>query len=455
MNLHYVLNFLLIISHSDNILLYKVKIMKLNIAIYIDNSGIYKRDITLISSGNPGMGGTEYLTFLLAYELAKLKFVNVELLLASNQVGVEIFGDSYRIVGTLSKALSDGSLSSDYLIINHNNFITEKDISPLIKHYKHKTIVWSRNYLSEEISKVISENSYIVKNVFVGKQMYDYHRHYKAIKKSTYIFHAYKYPVEESINAKPIHGNITYIGSLVKAKSFHVLADQWKDIVDMFPHAELNVIGSGKTYNQSKKLGKFGIAEPHYEKRILKNLLDERGNIIESVIFHGNLGKEKKTILEKTWVGVVNPLGITETFCLSVLDFYTYGIPVVSINDFSLPNVIKHKRTGLLYNNPKKLKNKIIDILNDQSIRDNLGIEAYGYARKKFSFDRFVSDWIKLIQNIENDKHHKILSISPPLKMKKLKITILSYLQPLFNYRIPPKYAHITAKDLISKIFRK
>lgn len=428
--------------------------MNHNVSIYVDNSKIDKRDITNISSGNPGMGGTEYLTFLLAYGLMKSKLINVKLLLASNQSGIEVFEDKYRIVGSLSEALFDGDLDSDYLIINHFS-LKKKNVSRQIETHRQKTIVWSRNYLSEELSLTMNDNPYIVKNVFVGKQMYDYHRHYKIIKKSTYIFHALKYPSEDNINVNPIQGIVTYIGSLVKEKSFHVLADQWGDIVAKFPHAKLHVIGSGKTYNQFQKLGKFGIAEANYEKRILKNLLDEKGNIVDSVIFHGNLGIEKKAILERTWVGVVNPLGISETFCLSVLDFYTYGIPVVSINDYSLPDLIKHRKTGLLYNNPKNLKYKIIDILNNQLTRNRLGILAYGFAREKFGFDRFVYDWIELIQNIENDKLHKILPISRPFKFRKLMAALISVFQPIFNYRIPPKYAHISYRSLIDIFFRK
>lgn len=65
------------------------------------------------------MGGTEYLTFLLAYGLMKSKLINVKLLLASSQSGIEVFEDKYRIVGSLSEALFDGDLDSDYLIINH------------------------------------------------------------------------------------------------------------------------------------------------------------------------------------------------------------------------------------------------------------------------------------------------------------------------------------------------
>ena len=429
--------------------------MNYKISIYIDNTRINKRDLTHISSGNPGMGGSDYLTFLLAYELIKMNNLNVELLLESDQNGVEIFGNNYRLVGSLSKTLIDESLDSDYLIINHRILLKEKNISWLIRNYKKKTIVWSRNYLGVEVASEISDNPFIVKNVFVGKQMYDYHRHFKIINKSTYIFHGYKYPIEASTNVKPIQGIVTYVGALVKEKSFHVLADQWKEIVAKYPHAKLNVIGSGKTHNQNEKLGKFGIAEINYERRILRELLDEKGNLIDSVVFHGNLGIEKEIILKKTWVGVVNPLGTSETFCLSVLDFYTYGVPVVSINDYSLPDLIQHNKTGMLYNNPKNLKNKIIDILNNQSTRNRLGRKAYDFAREKFSIDRLVTDWIQLLENIENDNHHKILPISRPLKFRKILIVIISYLQPIFNYRIPPKYAYISYRTLAKRLFRK
>ena len=59
---------------------------------------------------------------------------------------------------------------------------------------------------------------------------------------------------------------VTYIGSLIREKGFHVLAKAWKDVLKEVPDAKLNVIGSGKLYNRGSQLGKYGIADKEYEE---------------------------------------------------------------------------------------------------------------------------------------------------------------------------------------------
>lgn len=61
----------------------------------------------------------------------------------------------------------------------------------------------------------------------------------------------------------------------------------------------------------------------------MPHLLDEKGNILQSVTFWGKLGNEKYEILKRTKVGIANPGGY-ETFCISAVEMQLYGAKVVS-----------------------------------------------------------------------------------------------------------------------------
>jgi hypothetical protein len=64
-----------------------------------------------------------------------------------------------------------------------------------------------------------------------------------------------------------------------------------------------------------------GIAEASFEEIFMPDLLDENGSLLPSVNFHGISGAEKREILASAAVGVVNPSGQTETFCISGVEF--------------------------------------------------------------------------------------------------------------------------------------
>lgn len=193
-----------------------------------------------------------------------------------------------------------------------------------------KTILWGHNFYLSDFCNKISGCSYVKANVFVGRQQYDRYVDHKVIKKSTYIYNMYPQPVYEARKENSNHA-VTYIGSLVPLKGFHVLAQAWKSILTEVPDAELNVIGSGKLYGRNSKLGRYGIADEEYERQFMPGLTEPDGSIMPSVHFWGVLGVEKNDVIRNTCVGVVNPTGRTETFGISALDFESMSVPVVTI----------------------------------------------------------------------------------------------------------------------------
>jgi glycosyltransferase involved in cell wall biosynthesis len=55
-------------------------------------------------------------------------------------------------------------------------------------------------------------------------------------------------------------------------------------------------------------------------------------------------------------------------------------------------------------NNPKHIADKIIELLNKPELLEKVGKNAYNYVREKFSYEKTLESWQKIIREIEAQK---------------------------------------------------
>lgn len=189
---------------------------------------------------------------------------------------------------------------------------------------------------------------------------------------------------------------VTYLGSLVDFKGFHILAKAWKNVIKAVPDAHLNVIGGGKLYDRNQKLGNYGLAEESYENSFIKYIVDEKGKILPSVTFHGVLGSEKNSILNKTKVGVPNPSGVSETFCIAALELQLWGSIIATINYGGFKDTVFE--SGILYDDYHELADCIIKQLK---CNDNNYDDFFEFAQK-FDFNAIVESWLLLFSKLKS-----------------------------------------------------
>lgn len=379
----------------------------MKIALYVDNRKINDVDCSDLLKGNPGIGGTEYSILLLAQVLEKNSF-DVILLLEKRAIHPEV--SQVRLVNRLDDVVKIAK-EADILIIS-----SRRDGEPLgniffeqLNSNNIRTIIWGHNYYYSDYAKRIAACNAIKANVFVGRQQYDRYIDHEIIKKSTYIYNMY--PINSNKRRDKIKKHyVTYIGSLVPEKGFHVLAAAWKKVIASVPDAELNVIGSGKLYSRASKLGKFGIAEESYENQFMPYLVDSNSNIIPSVHFYGVMGAEKADVIINSSVGVVNPTGRTETFGISALDFESMGVPVVTISKGGFLDTIINKKTGILCENINNISGAIIELLKDDKKNTMYGTAAIELS-SQFAPDKIIIKWEELFYTILNED---ILPYYPP-----------------------------------------
>lgn len=403
-----------------------------NIGFYIDNSSIADVDASEVKHGNPGIGGTEYLILLVASLLSERNNgLKIKLFMKRNQnIPASI---DYEIVDSLKGTINRCEQNRiDALVFKHDATNITDDV--LHTDSSLKLIVWCHVFICYWELNYYANNASVYRLVFVGREMQDLYRDHKVFNKSTFIYNCVSLEgCRDAVSKHPYSKRsniVTYVGSIVPFKGFHLLANAWPKVVKNVPDAQLYVIGSGKVYDSNLPLGKFGIAESSYEKLIMKPLCAD-GKLLQSVHFMGKMGMEKKDILLKTRVGVPNPTGITETFCLSAVEMQTLGAMIATIK---APGYIDTVRNGVLFSKPSDLADAIIMLLKR-------GIPVYdsamNYFEKNFSYEAVLTKWEKLFSDEGRLIASKMVNTSYRLKWLKEIIRRASFLLPL-NRILPP-----------------
>ena len=261
--------------------------------------------------------------------------------------------------------------------------------------------------------------------------MYDLYRDHKIYHKTTYIYNCVPSGnAREMVRSAPYHSRrnvVVYVGSLVPFKGFHLLAQAWPQIIEEVPDAEMYVIGSGKLYDKNSQLGEWGVAEESYEKSFMP-FLTQSGKIIPSVHFMGVMGEDKKEILLKSKVGVPNPSGITETFCLSAVEMQMHGCRIATIN---YPGYLDTVRNGKLFGRRGNLAEVVVELLKSS---DNEYDKSMDYFEEKFSYDSVISRWEELLHTGEIHYSDKLTNIFYRYKwLKELLRIVKQYLPILYH----------------------
>lgn len=420
------------------------------VAFYIDNNKISKVDCSKILTGNPGIGGTEYLFYFTTYQLMLHRTTdNLNIVLLTSDTAILPSDFNYNIVGTKKDAIKFCEEKNyDILIVKYE----EKDYNPNIFNNINGNLnifVWAHNIIPNHILTIIDKTKAISKIINVGREQLDLYRDHNAFYKSTYIYNSLNVmPIEfylgNSIPFEERKNEVTYLGSLVPIKGFHILAKAWPKVLEKCPDAHLNVIGSGTVYGDAK-LGKYGIAEESYENEFMPYLTDNNGNILSSVTFYGKLGDEKFKVLAKTKVGVPNPSGLSETFCLSAVEMQLYGCRIVTKKYVGYLDTVT-KSAGQLFSNEKEISDNIVEQLNLYQSNFQLN---YNYIKSKFDVNRIIEEWYRVIF-CNNSENKSLINKWYNFKICREFNRIIKHIIP-GGYILPTTDTYI---KYINKIFR-
>ena len=190
-----------------------------------------------------------------------------------------------------------------------------------------------------------------------------------------------------------------YVGSLMPQKGVHNLLEIWQYVEKDLPHAQLYIFGGANVWNSNVVLEKNKVADKYYDRIIQKRL--KKLNHPENIHFLGAKGWDHIDLYISSFrVGIVNPSHYMrdETFCLSAIEMETHGLPVVSRQrDDGLKTTVINGKTGFLEENDKRIAERIIQIISNKDISQQLGRTGREYA-KQFIAEKTIDKWHELVE---------------------------------------------------------
>jgi len=385
-------------KNVDQSSLTPLALRKMTVAFVINDAAAGVYDGSNPSAGNPGIGGTQYCFLALAAALIGKSSMVKPVLYHNNPHAVMPRQLACKLVSGGEDALDAAVISDrpDIAVVRGGADLLD---SPLSRQSDVSLIAWVHNYLPRKVLNSLGVMPIVKHVVFCGQEQRMLAYDTGCFSKSTAIFNMHYVP-SRSKGLAVDENSAVYIGSIIPSKGLHRLLRVWPSVREQCPTARLHVIGSGALYNKKAKLGNLGIADSKYERkflRYLRNLPDSYG-----VKFHGLLGHEKFSIMERCVVGIPNPTALTECCPGSVLECSSLGLPVVGRRKFGMVDTIVDDKTGFLIDTDKELVERIVYLFSNPQVATNLGMEGRQFVGDVFSADIISKSWIDLFVGINS-----------------------------------------------------
>jgi len=376
---------------------------KMNIA-FINNSDSFKNASFKNFSSNPGIGGTEYVTFRIIYELALRNPTWNFFLITNHKIKNETNLNNVYII---NDAL-DLFFNVCILPTGHIDFFLSLNLQ------YDRLYGWSHHPHDQATFKSLKFTGLIS----IGK--YQYYSNYFRFGKHLIIENPYPSPKVFSWMEKETliqNNNLTfvYLGGVNPAKGLHKVLKAWGIIVAKIPNATFEVVG-GDLYNEGHSIsddcllvgGKYG-------RLLQKTFLGLPKTAQRQVIFHGKLDAKK---VESTLAGadfaLLNPTGKSEASPASPLECACFGVPAIAGGDFGMADVMKYfPDLDVL----KSDYSALADRITDRGFQRRQSEKAIKNAIKNYAINDAVYDtWGALIKgdniNFPQVRINKLIYIS-------------------------------------------
>ena len=177
---------------------------------------------------------------------------------------------------------------------------------------------------------------------------------------------------------------VVYVGRITRTKGMPILMKAIPLVLDEFPEAKFTLIG-----------GDAGNPEIFEEKvSWLKAMLPDGAKT--AVNFKGYLPfSEFSSYLERAAVAVIPSL--FDNFPYTCLELMSFGKAIVSSNQGGMVEMLDNGNCGLLFTPPdyKELARKIIELLKNPELRQQLGKLAQARIISEYNKDKIMAETVK------------------------------------------------------------
>jgi glycosyltransferase involved in cell wall biosynthesis len=130
------------------------------------------------------------------------------------------------------------------------------------------------------------------------------------------------------------------------------------------------------------------IQDENYWKEKVEPFLDDQ------IQYIGEAGPEKRNEILGNAAALLHPINFNEPFGMSVAESMLCGTPVIAFNKGSMPELIKHEKTGFLVNTVDEAVDAIEQL---KSINRK---DCFAWAKSKFSKEKMAADYFELYKRI-------------------------------------------------------
>jgi glycosyltransferase involved in cell wall biosynthesis len=130
------------------------------------------------------------------------------------------------------------------------------------------------------------------------------------------------------------------------------------------------------------------IQDENYWKEKVEPFLDDQ------IQYIGEAGPEKRNELLGNAAALLHPINFNEPFGMSVAESMLCGTPVIAFNKGSMPELIKHEKTGFLVNTVDEAVEAI------EQLKSINRMDCFEWANSQFSKEKMAADYFELYKRI-------------------------------------------------------
>jgi glycosyltransferase involved in cell wall biosynthesis len=187
--------------------------------------------------------------------------------------------------------------------------------------------------------------------------------------------------IEPKLNSN-LEGNyILFVGRLVPEKGVLTLLKAFQNISKQFSNEQLWIVGEG---NQLEELQNF-----------------TKCNNLKNVSFLGNKSREELQEFYTNSKFSIVPSECIEAYGNVIIESLSFGKTVITSNLVGIKNEIEQNRVGLTYSfqNPEALEEKMIELLSNSSLKNELESNIPSYLATK-TFSKHFEDLLDIYEDL-------------------------------------------------------
>jgi len=158
----------------------------------------------------------------------------------------------------------------------------------------------------------------------------------------------------------------------------------------------------GRIHHDKGTAEAIEIAKKSGRKLLIAGLIQDENYFKEKIApqlnaqiqYIGNAEPAKRNTLLGKAYALLHPINFNEPFGMSVAEAMLCGTPVIAFNKGSMPELIKHEKTGFLVNTI----DEAVDAVNKVNYIKRQ--DCYNWSNSQFSSEKMVRDYLGLYENI-------------------------------------------------------